>query len=143
MLPAGKYKATLAEHHVGETSKGDPQVVATFNVVHGGLKEQISWFGFFTEKTQSTTIKSLITLGLQGNNPAGPLTIGKEVELVVENETDQKGVTRAKVRWVNPLGVARKVIPTDMAKAKLSALEGAVMAARQQNSAVDSDEIPF
>jgi hypothetical protein len=140
MLPVGKFKATVLEHHISTTSKGDPQAVVKFEVDHQGSKVDITWYGYFTPKTEASTIKGLIACGLEGNNPAGPLQIGKQVLITVEHEMDKEGNMRAKVRWVNPIGAPKNVMSQELAKVKLAQLEGAVLAARQGSS---SDEIPF
>lgn len=143
LVKPGTYKATVISHAIAETSKGDPQATITFSFEAEGRPQNITWYGSFSEKATPHTVKALLVCGLQGSNPAGPLEIGKEVNIVVENETDDKGKERSKVRWVNALGQVRNVIPQDLAKSKLSALEGAVMAARQELNIPDSDEIPF
>lgn len=135
MVNPGTYKATVVSHAISETKSGDPQAVVTFSFESEGKAHTIPWYGYFTEKTTAQTVKSLIICGLKGNNPAGPLEIGKEVNIVIEVEIDQQGKERNKVRWVNALGGIKNVIPQDMAKAKLAGLEGAVMAARQNMSA--------
>jgi hypothetical protein len=155
MTNPGTYAAKVISHAISETKAGDPQAAVTFSFNDGGPKT-MTWFGSFKEgKARDITIKALLACGLKGNNPAGPLEIGKEVSIVIEDEEGQDGKTRSKIRWVNALGAVRNVIPQDMAKAKLSDLEGAVMAARQGangggNSDFGSfgsgsfdDEIPF
>jgi hypothetical protein len=144
MVEAGTYLATVLSHAIGETQKGDPQAVITFAFTDKAGPQKITYYGSFSEKARQYTIKNLITCGLKGNNPAGDLEIGKQVEIVVEIETDDKDKNRAKVKFINDPGAARKVIAPDLAKAKLSALEGAVMAARSaMPTKQDSDDIPF
>lgn len=140
-MKSGTYKAKVESHAITESSKGNEQAAVTFRVDGAGT---ITWWGSFSEKAAPHTIKALLVCGLKGNNPAGPLEVGKEVSIVIEDEVGQDGKTRAKVRWVNALGGAvRNVVPPDMAKAKLSALEGAVMMARGELNIQESDEIPF
>lgn len=139
-MKPGTYKAKVTSHAISETSKGDPQATITFSAEGGG---SITWYGSFSEKATPHTVKALLVCGLKGQNPAGPLEIGKEVSIVVEDDVSQDGKTRSKVRWVNALGAVRNVIPQDMAKAKLAALEGAVIAARADLNIHEDDEIPF
>lgn len=143
MIKPGTYTATVLNHAITSTQKGDPQAAVSFSCADNEGSHQITWYGSFSEKARPFTIKSLLACGLKGNNPAGPLEIGKEVSIVVEHETDDAGKTRAKVRWVNALGGYKNVISNDEALAKLSMLEGAVMAQRQSLGLTDSDEIPF
>ncbi len=144
MIASGTYKATVLSHAISETKDGLPQAAVTFSFEADKRPHTITWFGSFKEKALPITVKALLTCGLKGNNPAGPLEIGKEVSIVVEEEIGQDNKVRSKVRWVNPLGGVKNIISADLAKAKLSALEGAVMAARQESGMPGTDdEIPF
>jgi hypothetical protein len=142
MIKQGTYLAKVISHAISETKGGNPQAVVKFSLDADGPKT-LTWYGSFSEKAIEITVKALLACGLQGNNPAGALEIGKEVSIVVEIEKDENGKERNKVRWVNSVHEIKNVIPQDAAKAKLSALEGAVMMARQKLGVSDSDEIPF
>ena len=140
MINPGTYVAKVVSHGITETKAGAEQAAVTFSFDG----HQLTWFGSFKEgKAREITIKALLTCGLKGNNPAGPLEIGKEVSIVVADEVGQDGKTRTKIKWVNPIGGIKNVLAGDAAKAKLSALEGAVMAARQGGDFEDTDTIPF
>ena len=144
MIEAGTYKATVFSHAISETKKGEPQAVIAFAFTDKAGPQKITYYGSFSEKARQYTIKNLITCGLKSNNPADDLEIGKEVEIVIDTEVDEQGRERAKVKFINEPGMTRNVIAQDLAKAKLSALEGAVMAARaSMPKKHDSDEIPF
>lgn len=140
-IEAGKYIAKILDHAISETKAGDPQAVVTF----GFDGHKLKWYGSFKAgKAAEITIKALIVCGLKGNNPAGDLDIGKEVSITVADETGSDGVTRTKVKWVNSLGGGLKnVVTQDLARAKLSALEGAVFAARSSSGVEDTSDIPF
>ncbi len=145
MIKAGTYEGTILSHAISQTKAGDPQAVIKFAIDVNGLPTPVTWFGSFkVGKAQEITIKTLITCGLKGNNPGGDLEIGKKVKLVLE-EVIRDGKTSVQVRWVNPLGEIRNVMPNDLAKSKLSALEGAVMLARNKAGVKhhDEDSIPF
>jgi hypothetical protein len=143
-MKPGTYKATVSAHAISETRTGDPQAAVTFDFEADGRSETMTWYGSFKEgKAREITIKSLLVCGLKGNNPAGPLEIGREVSIVIEDEKGQDGKTRSKVRWVNALGGVRNAIDQSVAQSKLSALEGAVAAARHDLGVLDEDEIPF
>jgi hypothetical protein len=144
-MKPGTYLARVASHAISETKKGDPQAVVTFEVSTNGATEKITYYGSFSEKAAPYTIKALLACGLKTNNPSGDLEVGKEVSLVIDDDVGTDGKTRSKVKWVNSLGATRNVIPQDLAKAKLAALEGAVMAARNElNIQVEDDsDLPF
>ena len=144
MITPGTYKAAVLNHAITETREGKPQATVTFSFESNGEAHTITYFGSFSERAAPHTIKALLNCGLQGNNPAGPLQIGKEVQIVVEEEIGQDGKTRAKVRWVNQLGSVKNMIAPELAKTRLSQLEGAVMSARQElNIKEERDDIPF
>lgn len=142
MIEEGKYEATVKTYNIVQNSKGDLQAVITFYVSQKA--GEISYYGGFSEKGREYTINNLITCGLKGNNPAGELELGKKVEIVVKHE-EYEGKTRAKVKFINPIGggAFKNLVSKDLALAKLSELEGAVMGARQRLNIVDQDEIPF
>lgn len=142
MINPGIYKAKVVSHGISETSKGDPQAYITFSYEDDGTNHSITWYGSFSEKAVPFTVKTLLICGLKGNNPAGELEINKEVSITIENEVGQDGKERTKVKWVNALNAVRNVIPNDLAKAKLSQLEGAVMLAKQKLGLSD-DEFGF
>lgn len=140
----GTYAAKVTAHAITETKSGDPQAAVTFEFEVGEGKRKITWFGSFKDKALPFTLKGLLACGLKGNNPAGPLEIGRGVSIVIETETDQQGKEQSRVRWVNAAGGLRNVVPQQSAISKLAALEGAVMAARVDNGISDDDDsIPF
>lgn len=136
-IQPGTYVAKVVSHAISETKGGDPQAAITF----GFDGHTLTYFGSFKPGALKFTIQALLACGLKGQNPAGALEIGKEVSIVVADEVGQDGVSRTKIKWVNKLGGVKNVIAEDAARAKLSALEGAVMAAREEQGV--QDEIPF
>lgn len=144
MIKPGTYAGTIQSHVISETKAGEPQAAITFSLESEGRPHTMTWFGSFKEgKAREITIKTLLICGLKGNNPAGPLEIGKQLSLVVEEEKGQDGKVRSRIRWINALGAVKNVIPKDMAISRLDSLAGAVAAARMENGAHEIDEIPF
>lgn len=106
LLDAGTYRARSISAALGTTNGGKPQVAVKFSLLDFP-GESITWFGYFTESTENSTLRALRTAGWTGEdlsdlaelqNPEGP-----EVWLVIEHET-YENKTRAKVRWVNSAG---------------------------------------
>lgn len=130
MLEQGTYRAKAKEAALGRTSKGTEQVAVRFELLdHTG--ESITWFGFFTDKTLENTVKSLRACGWTGDDLSDLAGItANEVNLVVEHETDDRGQTRAKVRWVNGTsGLAMKdQLDTAEAKTFAARMKGAIVA---------------
>lgn len=134
-LPNGNYTAHANGGTLGETSKGDPQVVVEFQLLNEGYEQvKINWFGYFTEKSRERTIESLRTAGWTGDDLTDLSELATrddipQVELVIENET-YEGKTRAKVQWVNQPGSVHggKVLAPDKAKAFAAMMKATIAA---------------
>lgn len=105
MIPAGTYSAIAVKAELGETSTGKEQVGVEFEITTAGehTGNRITWYGFFTEKTEKRTLESLRICGWVGNDITNLSTVGiaaPVVEIVVEHDT-YNGKTSAKVAWVN------------------------------------------
>lgn len=104
MLDPGKYRARAIEGAIGETSTEKEQVTVLFELLDVPGKT-ITWYGYWTEATWERTIEALRTMGWTGSDiddlselsdPSMP-----EVYLVIDQEPNEKGVLREKVKWVN------------------------------------------
>lgn len=108
ILDAGTYRARAVEGALGETKSGKEQVAVRFTLLDPGLPQSnITWYGYFTDKTTETTFRALRTAGWKGSDLSDLSDLAgetPEVDLVVEHEEGQDGVTRARVRWVNGTG---------------------------------------
>jgi hypothetical protein len=133
MLDAGIYRARAIEAALGETDTGKEQVAVRFELldVEG---QQITWYGYFTDKTLETTFKALRTAGWRGQDLSDLSDLcgqdTPEVNLVVEHETDQQGKVRARVRWVNGTGglALKKALDANKAKAFAARMKGKLVA---------------
>lgn len=106
MLEAGYYRARAVEWGLGKTEKGNRHVAVRFETfdAEGRPGESITWYGYFTEKTQERTLESLQHCGWEGDDITELAGIERnEVQLVVEQE-EYEGKRRAKVAWVNRPG---------------------------------------
>lgn len=131
LVSAGRYKAKILDHGITETKAGLPQAAIRFEFEAEGQRRELTWYGSFKEAAVEHTIKALVTCGLEGNDPSGPLEIGREVFITIEIDTNDRGDQRNVVRWVNPLGALKKIDPRE-ASAKLERFRGAVMAYREK-----------
>lgn len=113
---AGKHVARAVEAKLGYTSTGSEQVAVAFEVTEGELRGQtLTWFGYFSEKTVQRTLESLRNCGWQGTDISDLSTVGsRECQIVVEEEVDQEGTARDRVRWVNALGAGRVQLKSEM-----------------------------
>lgn len=106
LIPAGRWDAVPMSADLGETETGKEYAGVSFDIPE--LGRSITWYGYFTDKTVAGTLKSLRACGWQGDDVSDLSSIGQSpevrVQLVIEHEPDDKGVMRAKVRWVNAPG---------------------------------------
>jgi hypothetical protein len=139
MLDAGTYRARAIEAALGETETGKEQIAVQFQLLD--LEgQQITWYGYFTEKTLETTFKALRTAGWKGQDLTDLSDLcapaeTPEVHLIVEHETyenPQTGETktRARVRWVNGTGglALKKALDPNKAKAFAARMRGQIVA---------------
>jgi hypothetical protein len=138
MLDAGTYRAQAIEAALGETDTNKEQIAVRFRLldVEG---QEITWYGYFTDKTLETTFKALRTAGWKGQDLSDLSDLcgqdTPEVNLVVEHETyenPQTGETktRARVRWVNGTGglALKKALDPNKAKSFAARMKGKLAA---------------
>lgn len=115
ILAAGTYRGRAVEGALGETKTGKEQVAVRFALIGDGLAPtQLTWYGYFTDKTTATTFRALRSAGWTGTDLADLAELSgetPEVELVIEHETDPEGKVRARIRWVNGIGGIGLVAP--------------------------------
>ncbi len=124
MLPEGKYIAQPTEAALGYTNGGKEQVAVGFEIVEGPhAGHQMTWYGYFTHKTEERTLEALEACGWDGVDIADLSSVGrKRVQLVVEHERDEKsGDFNARIRWVNALGIAMKNRMNDQQRSDFAA----------------------
>lgn len=152
LVKPGRYDAIVKEFGNTKTKDGLPQKAVRFEFEYEDSTRELLWFGSFKGGALPFTIKALLACGLQGNNPAGPLTIGQEVSIVVEVDKDNDGKERNKVAWVNARGGIGETMEDVEASSLMEQFSGAVMAARGssgqtqrkvRNEAPGVDQHPF
>ena len=133
ILDVGTYRARALEGALGETSGGKEQVAVRFTLLDFS-PQTITWYGYFTDKTLESTFRALRTAGWRGQELSDLSDLSREdapeVHLVVEHATDQQGVTRARVRWVNSTGGVglKSQLSPDKAKAFAARMKGSLAA---------------
>jgi hypothetical protein len=109
MIAEGTYKAKITEYGLRETLKKDLMLTIRFTTEQG---ESVNWTGLFSQGSEAATARTMKTLAIFGFNPdkaadlangvaSGVLDSGKEVEIVVIHESNEKGTTYAVVQYVN------------------------------------------
>lgn len=135
----GKYAGKVIESALSETQKGDPQVALYCELGGEGPEKgiKLTYYGYFTEKTEEHTLNALRAAGWTGNDmteladwkKAVPQPL--DVELVIEqedvvDEQNQATGTRPRIRWINPqgkIGVRTRMAP-DKAAAFAQRMKG-------------------
>jgi len=141
MFP-GKYTARATDVALGMTETGKEQIAVSFEVVDGDQAgEEITWYGYFTEKTAERTIESLRHMGWQGNDLAAIAVdqLPNEVSIVVDAD-EYNGVTRMKVQWVNRAGAGlalRTRMAPDAASSFAARMKGLCMSVK-----ADAPQVP-
>lgn len=157
----GKYIGRVVDYGIGTTKNGDPQVMVQFRFEDSDHKtQQMTWFGSLKQGQEGKkapreiTIDALLACGLAtdeieslANGPQGcALDEERDVQLTIEEETDDKGKVRSKIRWINiPGGAAfRDKLSFQDARIKLGALnlKGDVKFRRQQTGITNTHKPP-
>jgi hypothetical protein len=120
LLPKGRYTGRAVSAALGMTGGDKPQVAVMFELVEpAGWR--IGWYGYFSEKTEESTLKGLFACGWDGEDIRVLNGIDQnEVELVVDIEENEDkngqrlGTFRNRVRWVNPVGDATMLLNKTM-----------------------------
>jgi hypothetical protein len=141
-LAPGHYRARAVEGDFGVAGTGTKQIAVLFEITEGEARgERVTWYGYFTPATAERTIESLRHCGCTFPDDAiddlDGLTVN-EVGLVLEEEHDEHGPVRLRVRWVNRLasGVALGARLDAAAKRSFAdEMRGFVMASRAKNGA--------
>lgn len=166
MIQEGRYKARALEGALGRAGTGSEQIAVLLEITEGEHKgHQLTWYGYFTEKTVDRTFESLRHLGWEGDDLTDLRGIeSNEVTIVVELEYDRDGEQHARVKWINSPGsglAMRERLDDAAARVFAQRMKGAAVASRAKaksngssarapagpavSSAVDpaNDDIPF
>jgi hypothetical protein len=120
MIPIGKHEATVTGAFLSESSKGTPCVQIEFDA-NGDTGT--AWL-YLSDAAFERAVKTLRdAFGFDDDFETLPdQLVGKQCQIVVEEEADDKGVLRPRVKWINPLRSApRPLSNAEVLTAKLSA----------------------
>lgn len=115
MIAEGKYLAKAIGGKYGMSNeKKTPGVAVTVEFAYEGKPHQLTWRGWFSEKTLERTIESLAIMGFDEfkDAPSGSFDAthfdGTEFEIVVEHESfvgsDGQTKITPKIKWINRVG---------------------------------------
>lgn len=144
-LTSGKFRAKGIAGALGYTSNGSPQVAVELRILDDGhAGDSITWFGFFSEKTQERTLESLRILGWKTDDLSNLDGITDNEVSVTMEEEEYNGEVRLKAQWINRLGgIALKERMTPVqAKAFAQQMKGAAIASRGATPAPTAGKPP-
>lgn len=138
LIPEGTWRCRGVSYALGYTSQNGEQVGVEIQLLPDQHEDvdgrHITWYGQFSEKAEPFTLKTLRTLGWQGDDVSNLDSIvdGPECEAVIQHEQDLQGEWRARVRFINPLGAGgvamRAKMTAEQAKAFAERMRGRVLA---------------
>lgn len=141
----GKFRAraVVGSAQLGVAGSGTEQVACQIELLEGPDKGAVlPWYGFFTPSTEERTLESLRYLGWEGDNILDLSTIGgpdaPDVIAVLEDEANDQGEVRTRVRWINKVGsgsLIKTQMAPDQAQAFAARMKGKVLALKQKSGA--------
>lgn len=144
MIAVGTHvgRIVIAEMRKSQKDGASPYVFIKFAVG----TESVDFYGSLSEKRiergksagqriGDLTCETLVNLGWSGTwNALDAELRNIESSIVVDHETDESGKTRAKVKFVNPIGGGAPVEPADIAKVNNS-FKATILAAKNKRPA--------
>lgn len=116
LIPPGRYRARAIDAGYGTSSKGTEQVAILFELLDPPYQGQSrTWYGYFLEDKRDKGRKTQAERAVEAMRvcgctfPRGDLTnfegLGTtEISITIQHETDDKGVVRDRIRFVNAPG---------------------------------------
>ena len=163
----GTYTAIPYTCALGKAKTGTAYVSIGFNI-KDGVGGSIWWNGYFHENSIDRTLDALQCCGWTGDDisdfseweSANSSGLGEtEVSIVVENEVGQDGISRPKLKWINPIDGIRVSTKQELSSSEIAILSNKVknklaLKKVKQSPAVQafkdpeplgpmSDEVPF
>ena len=120
MIPIGKHTATVTGAFLSESSKGTPCVQIEFDA----SGETITAWLYLSDAAFERSVKTLRdAFGFDDDfETLAQQLVEKQCQIVVEEEADDKGNLRPRVKWINSLRSApRPLSNAEVLTAKLSA----------------------
>lgn len=137
--------ATVKSAEVGQSGTGTPHVSLSLETDEG---KHITAYLYLSEKAFERTAKTLQEVfGFDGDfQTVSDQVLQKKCSITVEEEDDQDGKPRMRVKWINSPRMSKPVEESFLAKLTRKARELGIRPAPKTPSvapAGDEDEIPF
>lgn len=148
MIEPGYYKAKAVSASLGYTSNGNEQVAMLVDMVD--LGKQMTWYGYFTDKTADRTLESLMIAGWDGDSLVTFEGLGSTEFVAVVEEDTYNGETRTRISWINRARSGGPKLNNPMSDVQMqnfaSKMKGRAMALKKKSQAIESvplEDIPF
>jgi len=136
LTSTGTFEATVTKAEIGESKNGTPYVQISYKTASG----YITGWMYLSEKTEKRTMDTLVKVfEFDGDFLNMEQLNGKECAIVVEEEEDDKGQARMRVRWVNS---RKEKLPEQERKSLAERLSAKFAKAKEEQDEKDG-EIPF
>ena len=126
MIPIGKHVATVTTAVLSESSKGTPCIQIEFE---SAGETATAWL-YLSDKAFENSVKTLRdAFGFDDDfETLEAQVIGRKCQIVVEEEADDKGNLKPRVKWINSLrSTPRPLSNAEELKAKLTAKAARLM----------------
>lgn len=123
-IQPGVYKMRATDAALGYTNGTPPapQVGVLMEFVDGPYKGlSLTWYGFFTDKTEVSTFRALRTLGKEDDDLSDLSMVTGEAPCTVVIEPDLNGVAQAKIRFIGGGAIAMKSVMSEEQKKAFAA----------------------
>jgi hypothetical protein len=140
-LMPGSYMGKISNYGIHKTKTDSLQAVIQISFKDDyGHDYKLNWRGGFSEKQLPFTLKTLLTCGLRGNDPAiiadGPesnaLDHDKTFQVTVEKQDDKYW----RISWINEAGLKKGISKSEASQA-LGDLRGKIAQLRQEHGIKD------
>jgi hypothetical protein len=142
MIEPGRYKARATGAEMGFTNAGKEQIAIAFELTEQP-GHRITWYGLFRTELVGQEKISQCQRSMEALRACGWKTddlsdlagiTDNDVEITIDHETDQKGETRARVRWINAAGTGgpalKNVMPDAQKRSFAAKMKAAALASR-------------
>jgi hypothetical protein len=97
----GRYKATVVETKIAHSTKGTPYAGL---LLRTDEREMADAYLYLSEKAFERTVKTLVEVfGFDGDfDTLERQVVGQRCSITAEEEEDDRGEVRVRVKWINP-----------------------------------------
>ena len=147
-IEPGYYKAKAISAQAGFTNNGVEQVAMLVDLID--LNKQMTWYGYFTERSCDRTLESLMIAGWDGVNLGSFNGIGSTEFVAVVEEEEWEGQKRTRISWINRARSGGPKLNNPMSEVQVQELsqrlKGRAMAIKakiDRKTNVNPEDIPF